>query len=108
MINMTPYELVVLLAAGFFYILSAGAYAFTYTYGRMRSMNRVKLFSLLFVALMLYCAYLMISSPVFTSFWKTLLTVATFTYLIVPRAMWWVVVRIHNAEREKAVNRTYR
>jgi len=108
MTSMTPYELVALLAAGFFYILGAGAYAFTYTYGKMRSMNRVKLFSLLFAAVMLYCAYLMISSPVFTFFWKILLTVATFTYLIVPRVMWWVVVRIHSAEKGDTVSRTYR
>ncbi len=99
MTNMTPYELVALLAAGFFYVLSAGMYALTYTYGRMRSMTKVKLSSLIFLGTMLYSAYVMISSPVFVPFWKTLLTVATVAYLLVPHAMWWVVTRIHSEER---------
>jgi len=106
MTNMTPYELVALLAAGFFYILSAGVYAFTYTYGKMRSMNGVKFSSFLFMGVMIYCAYIMISSPVFTSFWKTLLSVATVAYIVVPQFMWWVITRIHSTE--KKLSRTYR
>ncbi len=97
----SPYEIVVLLAAGFFYILSAGAYAFFYTYGRLRNNERYKHLAFLFMGVMLYCAYLMITSQVFITFWKVLLSFATFAYLTIPHGMWWVVVRVHRTEEEE-------
>ncbi len=97
----SPYEVVVLLAAGFFYILSAGGYAFFYTYARLREENKFLYFSFIFMGVMLYCAYLMIGSPVFSSFWKGLLSFATLSYLLIPKGMWWVVVRIHRLEEEE-------
>ncbi len=98
MMNVGPYEVVALLAAGFFYILSAGIYTFAYTYGRVRESKWFKLSSFVFIGIMLYCAYVMIGSPVFSSFWKGLLSFATITYILVPHGMWWVVVRVHRFE----------
>lgn len=97
----SPYEIVVLLAAGFFYILSAGGYAFFYTYSKLRKEDKHLYISFIFMGVMLYCAYLMIGSQVFSSFWKGLLSLATLSYLIIPKGMWWVVVRIHRLEEEE-------
>jgi len=97
----SPYEVVALLAAGFFYILSAGGYAFMYTYGRLRNDEKYKYISFVFMGIMLYSAYVMISSPVFSNFWKGLLSFATAAYLFIPHGMWWVVVRIHRTEEEE-------
>ncbi len=96
-----PYEVVALIAAGFFYILSAGAYTFLYTYGRIVKSERVKMSSFVFTGVMLYCAYVMIGSPVFGTFWKGLLTFATVAYILILRGMWWVVVRVHRVEEEE-------
>ncbi len=97
----SPYEVVALLGAGFFYILSAGGYAFFYTYARLRREPRYKLLAFLFMGIMLYSAYVMIASPVFSNFWKGLLSFATFAYLVIPHGMWWVVVRVHRTEEEE-------
>ncbi len=99
MIN--PYEVVALLAAGFFYILSAGTYTFIYTYGRMKNDGRLKISSFIFTGIMLYCAYIMVSSSVFSHFWKGLLIFATIAYILIPHGMWWVVVRVHRTEEEE-------
>ncbi len=98
---MSPYEVVAVLAAGFFYILCAGLYALTYTYGRMRGDERFKLGSFVFMGIMLYCAYVMIDSSIFSTFWKGLLTFATLAYILIPHGMWWVVVRVHRTEEEE-------
>jgi len=37
-----PYEVLLVLAAGFFYILFAGAYAFFYTLGNMKNEDKYK------------------------------------------------------------------
>jgi hypothetical protein len=97
----SPYEVVALLAAGFFYILSAGGYAFFYTYGRLRNEEKYKYVSFVFMGIMLYCAYVMISSQVFVTFWKALLSFATVAYIFIPHGMWWVVVRVHRTEEEE-------
>ena len=101
MILSDPYEIVVLLLAGFFYILSAGAYAFFYSYGKMKGNRNLQTMSFLFTGLMLYCAYEMITSPVFSPFWKGLLSFATLSYMLIPQGMWWVVVRVHRTEEEE-------
>lgn len=97
----SPYEVVALLAAGFFYILGAGGYTFFYTYKRLKGDGKYEYVAFAFMGLMLYCAYVMVSSPVFSSFWKGLLSFATLGYLVIPHGMWWVVVRIHKFEEEE-------
>ena len=96
-----PFEVVVLLAAGFFYVLSAGGYAFFYAYGKLRGEEKFRYLALLFAGVTVYSAYLMVASPVFDAFWKGFLSVATVAYLLVPKGMWWVVVRVHRAEEEE-------
>jgi len=96
-----PYEVVVLLAAGFFYILFAGGYASLFTYGKIKGDNRFKYASFLLMGAMIYCAYVMVSSPIFSIFWKGLISFATLAYMLIPHGMWWVIVRVHRVEEEE-------
>ncbi len=97
----SPYEVMVLLGAGFFYVLGAGLYAFLYAYGRLRGKRGYFYSSFFFAGLVILCAYLMVRSPLFSGFWKALLSFATFAYLLIPKGMWWVMERVHKLEEEE-------
>ncbi|WP_461828755.1 hypothetical protein [Aquifex sp.] len=95
-----PYEVLLVLAAGFFYILFAGAYAGFYTVYKMRGNEKFKHMSLGFAGAMIYCAYILTTNGIFDPFWKGLIAFATFAYIFIPFIMWKVVIKIHEHEQK--------
>ncbi len=95
-----PYEVLLVLAAGFFYILFAGAYAGFYTAYKMNKNSKFKHMSLSFAGAMIYCAYLLTTNGIFDPFWKGLIAFATFAYIFIPFIMWKVVIKIHEHEHK--------
>ncbi|RUM29942.1 MAG: hypothetical protein DSY42_05465 [Aquifex sp.] len=95
-----PYEIIWVLAAGFFYILFAGAYAFSYTIFKMNKNPFYKQLAIGFLLGMLYCAYILMTNGIFDPFWKWLIGIATTAYIFIPFGMWKVVIKIHEHERE--------
>ena len=95
-----PYEVLLVLAAGFFYILFAGAYAGFYTAYKMSRNVKFKHISLSFAGAMIYCAYILTTNGLYDSFWKGLIAFATFAYIFIPFIMWKVVIRIYEYERK--------
>ncbi|NPB06419.1 MAG: hypothetical protein GXO03_02320 [Aquificae bacterium] len=95
-----PYEVLLVLAAGFFYILFAGAYAFFYTLANMKKVERYKFIAFAFAGGMLYCAYILTTNGIFDPFWKWLIGFATAAYIVIPFVMWKVIIRIHEYEKK--------
>ncbi len=95
-----PYEVVLVLAAGFFYILFAGAYAFFYTVGNMKRDDKYKYIAFAFSGGMLYCAYVLTTNGIFDPFWKWLIGFATAAYIGLPFGMWKVIIKIHEYEQK--------
>ena len=95
-----PYEVLLVLGAGFFYILFAGAYAGFYTYANMTGKEKYKYLSYSFSGAMLYCAYVLTTNGIFSTFWKGLIAFATFAYIVIPFIMWKVVIKIHEYEEK--------
>jgi len=95
-----PYEVLYVLAAGFFYILFAGGYAFSYTVYKMNENPFYKQLAYALLAGMIYCTYVLTTNHIFSTFWKGLITFATVAYIFIPFGMWKVVVKIHQYEEE--------
>ena len=95
-----PYEVIWVLAGGFFYILFAGLYALSYTIFKMNKNPFYKQLALAFVFGMFYSAYVLMTNGLFDPFWKWLIGIATTVYIFIPFGMWKVVIKIHEHERE--------
>ncbi|GAB6065301.1 hypothetical protein JCM9492_03930 [Aquifex pyrophilus] len=95
-----PFEVLFVLGAGFFYILFAGAYAFSYTVFKMSGRNIYKQLIFAFLAGMLYTSYILTTNGIFDPFWKWLIAIATLVYIFIPFGMWKVVLKIEEHERE--------
>ncbi|CAI9084449.1 hypothetical protein A7K93_03520 [Candidatus Methylacidiphilum fumarolicum] len=90
-----------LLMASLSFVLTAGLYAFFYAFGRLKESFFWELFSFIFAFLMICSGFFLVVSPAFTLFWKLLLIFSIFSYLIIPKAMLWVVKKIHQKEGEE-------
>lgn len=94
------YEVIWVLAGGFFYILFAGLYAFSYTIFKMSKNPFYKQLAIAFVFGVFYSAYILMTNGLFDVFWKWLIGFATVAYILIPFIMWKVVIKIHEHERE--------
>ncbi|QDQ41304.1 hypothetical protein [Methylacidiphilum kamchatkense] len=89
-----------MLLASLTFVLTAGLYAFFYAFGRLKGSFFWELFSFVFALMMMLSGFFLVSCPAFTLFWKFLLIFSIFSYLIIPKAMLWVVKKIHQREEE--------
>ena len=80
---------------GFFFVLTAGLYAMVYAMGQLFEKPWLVRLSYVFAGAELLSALGMVATGYLDRFWVGLIVFSALIYLVIPQAMWWVVVNFH-------------
>ncbi len=85
---------------GFLFVFFAGLYAAFYTAGKMFEKPWLTWLGYIFAVIQFASAMVMVTTDFLDRFWVNLVIFAALAYLVIPPAMWRVVLAFHRQEEE--------